>query len=86
MDELTDWRSSRILPVHVGKRRETPMRTLVLLAALAVLAAPTTAAAEEKGPKDQTKDQTTTQENIVVGGDFPGSFKIPGPDRPPPSR
>ncbi len=57
------------------------MRTLVLLAALAALAAPTTAAAdEEKGPKDQT----TGQENIVVGGDFPGSFKIPGPDRPPP--
>ena len=56
------------------------MRTLVLLAALAALAAPTTAVAEEKGPKDQT----TAQENIVVGGDFPGSFKIPGPDRPPP--
>ncbi len=82
MDELTDWRFSRILPGHVGKRREAPMRTLVLLAALAVLAAPTTAVAEEEGPKDQT----TTQENIVVGGDFPGSFKIPGPDRPPPSR
>ncbi len=80
MDELTDWRFSRILPVHVGKRREAPMRTLVLLAALAALAAPTTAAAEEEGPKDQT----TAQENIVVGGDFPGSFKIPGPDRPPP--
>ncbi len=80
MDELTDWRFSRILPVHVGKRRETPMRTLVLLAALAVLAAPTAAVAEDEGPKDQT----TAQENIVVGGDFPGSFKIPGPDRPPP--
>ena len=81
MDELTDWRFSRILPVHVGKRREAPMRTLVLLAALAALAAPTTAAAdEEKG----SKDQTTAQENIVVGGNFPGSFKIPGPDRPPP--
>ncbi len=81
MDELTDWRFSRILPVHVGKRREASMRTLVLLAALAALATPTTAAAdEEKG----SKDQTTAQENIVVGGDFPGSFKIPGPDRPPP--
>ncbi len=56
------------------------MRTLVLLASLAALATPTTAVAdEEKGPKDQT----TAQENIVVGGDFPGSFKIPGPDRPP---
>ncbi len=61
------------------------MRTVVLLASLAALATPTTAVAdEEKGPKDQT----TAQENIVVGGDFPGSFKIPGPDRPPspPSR
>ncbi len=61
------------------------MRTLVLLASLAALATPTTAVAdEEKGPKDQM----TAQENIVVGGDFPGSFKIPGPDRPPspPSR
>ncbi len=61
------------------------MRTLVLLASLAALATPTTVVAdEEKGPKDQT----TAQENIVVGGDFPGSFKIPGPDRPPspPSR
>ncbi len=80
MDELTDRRISRILPVHVGKRRETPMGTLVLLAALAVLAAPTAAVAEDEGPKDQT----TAQENIVVGGNFPGSFKIPGPDRPPP--
>ncbi len=57
------------------------MRTLILLAALAALATPTTVAAdEEEGPKDRT----TAQENIVVGGDFPGSFKIPGPDRPPP--
>ena len=57
------------------------MRTLVLLTALAALAAPTNVAAdEEEGPIDQT----TAQENIVVGGDFPGSFKIPGPDRPPP--
>jgi len=57
------------------------MRTLVLLAALVALATPTTSAADEdEGPKDQT----TAQENIVVGGDFPGSFKIPGPDRPPP--
>ena len=57
------------------------MRTLVLLAALVALATPTTSAvAEDEGPKDQT----TAQENTVVGGDFPGSFKIPGPDRPPP--
>ena len=56
------------------------MRTLVLLAALAALVTPTAAVAEDEGPKDQT----TVQENIVVGGDFPGSFKIPGPDRPPP--
>ncbi len=80
MGELTDWRFSRILLGHVGKRREAPMRTLVLLAALAVLAAPTAGVAEDEGPKDQT----TVQENIVVGGDFQGSFKIPGPDRPPP--
>ena len=26
----------------------------------------------------------TAGENIVVGGAFPGSFKLPGPDRPPP--
>ncbi len=85
MDELTDWRFSRILPVHVGKRREAPMRTLVVLAALVALTMPTTAMADEaEGPKDQT----TAQDNIVVGGNFPGSFKIPGPDRPqpPPSR
>ena len=82
MVDLTDWRISRILPVHVGTIREAPMRTLVLLAALAALATPTTATADEiEGPKDQT----TAQENIVIGGDFPGSFKIPGPDRPPPA-
>ncbi len=81
MVELTNWRISRILPVHVGTRREAPMRTLVLLAALVALATPTTSAADEE---EGTKDQTTARENIVVGGDFPGSFKIPGPDRPPP--
>ncbi len=61
------------------------MRPLAVFAAVAALAIPTVAAADEdEGPKDQT----TAQENIVVGGDFPGSFKIPGPDRPtsPPSR
>ncbi len=66
-------------PATLGE--EAPMRTLVLLAALVALATPTTSAADEdEGPKDQT----TAQENIVVGGNFPGSFKIPGPDRPPP--
>ncbi len=69
----------RFDPATLGE--EAPMRTLVLLAALAALATPTNSAADEG---EGSKDQTTAQENIVVGGDFPGSFKIPGPDRPPP--
>ena len=34
--------------------------------------------------KEKPEKPPTAEDNIVVGGDFPGSFKLPGPDRPPP--
>ncbi len=47
---------------------------------LAAMISFSTVADEKKKPGKPP----TAEDNIVVGGDFPGSFKLPGPDRPPP--
>ena len=54
------------------------------LGAVAALVLAAGSIAAQAGDDAKSESAAPPRGNVVVGGDFPGSFKIPGPRKPPP--